>query len=114
MGRSKKRHCVKYSIEITPTALAMLKRITDNRVRASLIKRIDGLSVDPEKQGKPLTGELSGLRSIRTTSQRYRIIYKIINERIVVVILAAGIRKEGDKKDIYILAKKLLKLKLVE
>jgi hypothetical protein len=32
----------------------------------------------------------------------------------VVVIVAAGIRKGGHKKDIYQLAKKLLKLKLVE
>jgi hypothetical protein len=30
------------------------------------------------------------------------------------VIVAAGIRKQGNKKDIYELAKKILKLKLVE
>jgi mRNA interferase RelE/StbE len=92
----------------------MIKSISDARIRGQISGVIDRLAEDPDRQGKPLVAELSGFRSIRAAGQRYRIIYKIIRKQVVVVIVAAGIRKEGSKKDIYQLAKKLLKLKLVE
>jgi len=92
----------------------MIKGISDARIRSRIAEVIDRLAEDPDRQGKPLVAELSGFRSIRAVGQRYRIIYKIIKKQVVVVIVAAGIRKEGHKKDIYQLAKKLLKLKLVE
>ena len=92
----------------------MIKRIPDARIREKIADVIDRLSKDPDRQGKALVGELSGFRSIRAVGQRYRVIYKIIKNRVVVVIIAAGIRKDGHKKDIYQLAKKLLKIKLVE
>jgi mRNA interferase RelE/StbE len=105
---------VTYAIEITLTALHMLKGIADSRVRKKIRDRIDGLNKDPQKQGKPLLGNLAGYRSIRAVGQRYRIIYQVKNEKVVVLVLALGIRKEGDKKDIYALAKKLLRLGLIE
>ncbi len=92
----------------------MIKGISDARIRGKIAEVIDWLAEDPDKQGKPLVAELSGFRSIRAAGQRYRIIYKIVRKQVVVVIVAVGIRKEGHKKDIYQLAKKLLKLKLVE
>lgn len=46
--------------------------------------------------------------------QRYRIIYKVEDERVMVLVVALGIRKEGDKKDVYNLAKKLIRLGLLE
>ena len=115
MGQGKKRtgHLT-WRIVITPAALKMIKGISDARIRGKIAEVIDRLAEDPDKQGKPLVAELSGFRSIRAAGQRYRIIYKIIRKQVVVVIVAAGIRKEGHKKDIYQLAKKLLKLKLVE
>ena len=68
------------------------------------------LGTEPEKQGKPLIGELSGYRSLRTAGQRYRIIFRIEKEKTMVWIMALGIRKEGSKRDIYTLAKKLISL----
>ncbi len=47
-------------------------------------------------------------------SGRYRVIFKIEDDPDVVWVVAAGIRKEGDQKDIYKLAKKLLKLGLID
>ena len=38
---------------------------------------------------------------MRAVGQRYRIIYQIEAERVVVVVVAVGIRKEGDRADIY-------------
>ena len=103
-----------YEVFITPTALEMLKGIPERRVREIIRERIVKLSVEPEKQGKSLLGELSGYRSISVVGQRYRIIFKIERDRVIVVIVAVGMRKEGNRKDIYTLAKKLLRLKLLE
>ena len=75
--------------------------------------RIDGLAEEPEKQGKPLTGELTGYRSLRAVGQRYRIIYRIEEGKVLVLVMALGIRKEGSGKDIYMLAQKLLRLRLL-
>ena len=102
-----------YNIIIAPTALKMLKGITDRRVRDLIVKRIDELTEEPEKQGKPLVAELAGYRSLRAAGQRYRIVYRVHNEKILVYIVGVGIRKEGSNVDIYNLAKKLIKLRLI-
>jgi len=104
---------VTWRIVLTPTARRMLEAVRDRRVRRLLARRIDALIDEPEKQGKPLTGELSTLRSVRAAGQRYRILYRV-DERVVVLVLALGLRKEGDRKDVYELAKKLLRLRLHE
>ena len=91
----------------------MLEAIQDRRIREKIRDRIDGLTEDPEKQGKPLTGELTGFRSLRAVGQRYRIIYRIEEGKVLVLVMAMGIRKEGSGKDIYMLARKLLRLRLL-
>lgn len=101
-----------YKIVIAPTALKMLKAVSDRRVRDLIVKRIDELAEEPEKQGKPLVGELSGYRSLRAAGQRYRIVYRVVNDKIMVYVVAVGIRKEGSSGDIYNLAKKLIRLRL--
>ena len=102
-----------WSISFTHKALEMLQGIKDRRIREKICERIDGLTEDPEKQGKPLVGELSSYRSIRAVGQRYRIIYRVEESVVLVVVVAVGIRKEGGRKDIYNLAKKLIRLKLI-
>ena len=103
-----------WRIAITPTALRMLKEIPDRRVREKIAAVIDRLAEDPEKQGKPLVGELAAYRSIRAVGQRYRIIYTIREETVVVFIVAVGIRRDGSRDDVYALAKKLFRLRLLE
>lgn len=90
-----------------PIAEKLLAEISDTRIRESIARRITQLEAEPERQGKPMDKELSGYRSIRAVGQRYRIIYKVEEERVIVVIVALGIRKEGDKKDVYERAKRL-------
>lgn len=92
---------MKYRLEITPLAIELLAKIKDRREHQGLKKRIEKLQLEPEKQGKALSGKLSGYRSVRALGQRYRIIYRIDQTKIVVIIVGAGIRKEGSKKDIY-------------
>ena len=104
---------MKWQILLTPTALKLLSDISDRRIREKIGAVIDRLIEDPEKQGKALLGELSGFRSVRAVGQRYRIIYQIRSDDIVVVIVAVGIRRDGAKDDIYNLAKKLFRLRLL-
>ena len=87
----------------------MLHAITDRRIRNMIARRIDGLTKEPAKKGKALVAELIGFRSLRVA--RYRVLYKVEEGRVIIV--AVGIRREGDTKDIYARAKKILKLKLI-
>lgn len=104
---------MKWRILLTPTALKLLSDISDRRIQEKIGAVIDRLTEDLEKQGKALLGELAGFRSIRAVGQRYRIIYQIRGNDIVVVIVAVGIRRDGAKDDIYNLAKKLFRLRLL-
>jgi mRNA interferase RelE/StbE len=113
-GRQADAGSVTYKIIITPTAMELLHAIPDRRVQKTVAARINRLAKEPEKQGKPLLGELAGYRSLRTVGQRYRIIYRVDRGQILVLVVAVGIRKEGDKRDIYALAKRLIRLGLLE
>ena len=101
-----------YKIKLTKTAAENLKKI-DRKTRTQIVNKIESLKEEPKLLGKSLKGPLKEFRSIRAAGQRYRIIYKVINEEIVVIIIAVGIRKEGDKKDIYELLKKYIKTGLM-
>jgi mRNA interferase RelE/StbE len=104
---------VTYKILITDTCLALIEKISDKKIQRTILNRIEKLSEAPDEQGKKLVKDLSGFRSIHTAG-RYRIIYKVDQHTVVIYILAAGIRKEGDKKDIYQITKKLLKAGLLD
>lgn len=109
-----KTSSVTFKIEITPAALEMLLGVKDVRVREKIIEVIDGLATDPVLKGKLLHGDLMGYYSRRAVGQRYRVIYQVIDDTITVLVVAAGIRKEGDRADIYRLAQKLVNLGLTE
>ena len=104
---------MKYKVLITDTCLALLEKIPDKKIRRRILNRIEGLSDEPDKQGKMLVKDLSGFRSIHAAG-KYRIIYKVDKQTVIIYILAAGIRKQGDKKDIYKIAKKLLDAGLLD
>jgi mRNA interferase RelE/StbE len=91
----------------------MLEAITDRRVREKIATVIDSLESDPEIRGKPLDDDLAGYRSVRAVGQRYRIIYRVEGLTVTVMVVAAGIRKEGSRDDIYRVAAKLIRLGLL-
>ena len=96
-----------YEIRLTPLALKMLTNVRDRREQEKLRDRIDQLKIDPEKQGKALVDNLAWLRSIRAVGQRYRLVYQVQASEIVVLVVGIGMRKDGDKKDIYRILRKL-------
>lgn len=98
-----------YRVEITPTALEALETITDRRTRAAIVRRIDVLAEEPGKQGNSLRGELAGFCSVRAAGQRYRVVYRIDEKERRVVVYLVGIRKEGSRQDVYVLAQRLVR-----
>ncbi|MEA5534729.1 type II toxin-antitoxin system RelE/ParE family toxin [Crocosphaera sp. XPORK-15E] len=97
-----------YSIRLTPLALEMLSEIKDQRHLQKLRERIEKLKSNPEQQGKALTDNLKGYRSIRAVGQRYRIIYQVKPKDILILIVGVGLRKAGSSQDIYARIDKLL------
>ena len=104
---------MKYRILITDTCLSLIGKIPDKKIQHTVLNRIQKLSDEPDKRGKKLVKDLSGFRSVHAAG-RYRIIYKIDKQTVIIYVLAAGIRKEGDKKDIYKIAKRLLNAGLLD
>jgi mRNA interferase RelE/StbE len=102
-----------FTIRWTEAAIKLAEAITDQRIRRVITQRVDQLATLPEQQGKPLIGEVAGFRSVRAAGQRHRIVYRVERREIVVVIVAVGRRKSGDKSDIYELARKLLRQGLI-
>ena len=102
-----------YAVKWTETATKLLEAVSDKRVQRSIYARAGQLVHSPEDQGKPLVSELAGFRSVRAVGQRYRIVYLVQRQDVVVVAVAVGRRKHGDAVDIYALAQKLLKQGLI-
>ena len=103
----------RYQIRLTEVAEQQLAAVLDRTSRPAIARRIDGLSAEPDKQGKPLVGALAGYRSLRAAGQRYRIIYEVRTVEVVVYVVTIGRRKEGDKQDVYTLAQKLVQAGLL-
>lgn len=99
---------IEYQIELTPLALKMLAEVNDQRQRQDLTNRIEKLKSEPEKQGKPLGNILKGYRSVRAVGQRYRIVYRVDRDRVVVLVVGVGLRMQGNRSDIYAMLDRLL------
>ena len=79
-----------YRIIFTRNALRNLRNL-DKRYKKAVSKAFLKLSVNP-KIGSPLKRELKGYWKLRFS--RYRIIYKIQNRRLIVIIFEIRHRKE--------------------
>jgi mRNA interferase RelE/StbE len=97
-----------YQVKFAPDAAGDLDQISDQRTVGKILKRAGELKSDPMRQGKALTDELKGYRSVRAAGQRYRIVYRVFEIDGEVVIVVVGIRKAGDKTDAYAVAEKRL------
>lgn len=80
----------KYSIQYTKEAKKKIEKL-DPSISLIVKKAIESLSSNPFK-GKPLSYELAGLHSLRTSD--YRIIYRIKEEQLIIIVVSVGHRKE--------------------
>ena len=86
---------MKYKILFHPDAVREIEKL-DNRVQLLVFKQIKKLSITPclghelgSRQGVGLTG----YRKIYVDKKKIRIVYKIIDEKILVKIIAVGKRE---------------------
>jgi len=84
----------KYSIKYTKEAKKKIEKL-DKSIRLVIKKTIESLSSNPYK-GKPLSYELAGLYSLRTSD--YRIIYRIKEKQLIIIVVTVGHRREIYKK----------------
>src|SRR2546430_17175271 len=103
-------------VEWTKTAADSLREIGSRTVQQKIRDKIEDLAAsgDPELLGKPLVDELQGL--YRISFGRYRIIYRVVRDprnpallQIVVRVILTGIRKQGDKRDVYERLRRLIR-----
>ena len=82
-----------WSIRIHPLVYSEdLKRL-DSSVQREVLRTLrKRLSVDPKAYGEPLRGELAGLWKLRTGD--YRVIYRLVEQRVEVLVLKIGIRRD--------------------
>lgn len=97
---------VSFVVVINSDAEADLDAITDARTYEAVSRKIRGLEQEPQKQGKSLGGDFRAYRSVRAAGQRYRVIYQVASLETMVTAVVVGIRKEGDKRDVYRTASK--------
>lgn len=106
-------------IEWAQTAADALRRIGNRAIQRKIVDKVEDLRgvTQPEQIGKPLQDELRGL--YRLPFGRYRILYRVIRTArgrdtlVRIQVAYVGIRKEGDKIDVYQLARKLRRRGLI-
>jgi mRNA interferase RelE/StbE len=81
---------VTYSLQIKKSAAKALQKI-EKPDRIRLIENIDRLRNEPNAGGV-LKGEFAGLRRLRVGN--YRIIYEVIDERLVILVIRIGHRRD--------------------
>ena len=88
-----------YSIAFTGDAFEDVKGL-DGSIRIKLRKVLTKkLAIDPQSYGLPLRSPLNLFWKHEFAS--HRVIYRIYEDKRVVVVFAIGLRKQGDAADVY-------------
>jgi mRNA interferase RelE/StbE len=85
----------RYSIEFTPAALRYLKSLPRD-VQKRIGNKIDSLSQNPRSAGVVANKGGEGLLRLRLGV--YRVIYRVEDDRLVVLVIRVGHRKEVYRK----------------
>lgn len=96
-----------WRVRLTPYVRGQMSLISDRRIQAKLRNRLKRLEYEPDIQGKRLGRNLAGYLSVRVVEKQYRIIYRVVDEQVLVIVVVIGRRKEGDRDDVYAVANKL-------
>jgi mRNA interferase RelE/StbE len=86
---------MRYSVEFRPAVLKSMKRFPQKEL-IRIKKKIDGLA---ENLPEPATTKMKGnnpFHKVRTGN--YRIIYQIIEDRLVILVVKIGHRKDVNKR----------------
>ncbi len=82
-----------WNVQIHPLVLSEDLRRLDPSVQRQIVRTLrKRLSADPKAYGEPLRGELAGLWKLRAGD--YRVIYRMVEQRVEVLVLKIGIRRD--------------------
>lgn len=84
----------RYKIKIKSTAKKELSKLPKNDLK-KVIRKIRSLSLNPRPSG---CEKLSGEEKYRIRQGNYRIVYSIEDDRLIVVVVKIGHRKDVYKK----------------
>ena len=82
-----------YRLLIKSSAAKEIEAIPTKKDRRRVVARIRALAADPRPPG---CQKLSGAEKYRVRQGRYRILYRIEDDRLIVFVV-----KVGDRKDVY-------------
>lgn len=83
-----------YTIKYTKEAKDRIQDL-DPSLKPVVQKAVESLKTNPLR-GKPLSHQLVGLRSLRTSD--YRIIYRIRDRELVIIVITVGHRRDVYRK----------------
>jgi mRNA interferase RelE/StbE len=89
----------RYRIYIAEAAQKELKKLGPAAAKEIVTHIQKKLGDDPQVFGRPLTGDLGGYYRLRVSG--YRVVYRVIESDVWVLVLAAGKREEGNVDNIY-------------
>lgn len=83
-----------YGIAFAENALKSWKKL-DHTIKEQFAKKLEKLVVDPT-QAPMLRGDLHGLYKVKLKSSGYRLVYKIQDSELVILVLNVG-KRENDE-----------------
>ena len=83
-----------YKVYIKPSAVKEIESLP-KKDRARIVKKIQGLAVDPRPPGYE---RLTGKEKYRVRQGRYRIVYSVTDKELIVIVVKVGQRKDIYKK----------------
>lgn len=98
-----------FRVRLTESAKDHLRRIGKRYGKKTyeiIRDLIQGLELHPEQKGQALQGVLRGLYSLHYS--RFRIIYHIAREELVVLVVGAGYHRSDSRTDIYRLIERMV------
>ncbi|GBQ58427.1 type II toxin-antitoxin system RelE family toxin [Komagataeibacter swingsii] len=84
-----------YAIEFDDRALREWDGL-DGSVRKKFEKKLEKLVLNPYSPGNELHGDLAGLYKIKLRQDGYRLVYQVVEQRIVIFVIAVGRREDNE------------------
>ena len=84
-----------FSLEFHVLALKEWQKL-DNTVREQFKKQLEKRILNPKVASAKLSGELDNFYKIKLRAVGYRLVYEVIDHRLVVLVIAVGKRNQDD------------------
>jgi mRNA interferase RelE/StbE len=86
---------LEYAIEFDDRALREWDDL-DGGIRKKFEKKLEKLVLNPHSPGNELHGDLAGFYKIKLRKDGYRLVYQVVEQRIVIFVVAVGRREDNE------------------